>query len=253
MPRGSALRAPVHLTAMRSRILLVEDDLRARALLEEFLVRHGLAVISLGSGAQVAEVISRECISLVLLDLMLPGEDGVSICKRLRASGAKVPLIMLTAKTETMDRIIGLEVGADDYVLKPFEPRELLARIGAVLRRHGGAARPDALGESGSVYSFGPFELDVNQRRLTQSGQVIVLTKGEFAVLEVLCSHPRQPLSRERLFRLSRHRNFVIADRSMDIQIARLRRLIETDASQPCHIRTIWGYGYVFVPEGDAP
>jgi two-component system, OmpR family, phosphate regulon response regulator OmpR len=252
MPRGSALRAPVQLTAMRSRILLVEDDLRARALLEEFLVRHGLSVISLGSGEHVAGVISRECVSLVLLDLMLPGEDGVSICKRLRASGTKVPVIMLTAKTETMDRIIGLEVGADDYVLKPFEPRELLARIGAVLRRPGGPARPDTPGESGSVYSFGPFELDVDRRRLTKSGQVIVLTKGEFAVLEALSSHPRQPLSRERLFRLSRHRSFVIADRSMDIQIARLRRLIEADASQPCYIRTVWGFGYVFVPEGDA-
>jgi two-component system phosphate regulon response regulator OmpR len=102
------------------------------------------------------------------------------------------------------------------------------------------------------VYSFGPFELDVDRRTLTKSGQVIVLTKGEFAVLEVLSSHPRQPLSRERLFRLSRHRNFVIADRSMDIQIARLRRLIEADASQPCYIRTVWGFGYVFVPEGDA-
>jgi len=181
---------------------------------------------------------------------MLPGEDGVSVCKRLRASGAKVPVIMLTARTETMDRIIGLEVGADDYVLKPFEPRELLARIGAVLRRHGAPARPDAPGESGSVYSFGPFLLNVDRRTLTRSGQVIVLTKGEFAVLEALTRHPRQPLSRERLFRLSRHRSFVIADRSMDIQIARLRRLIEADASQPCYIRTVWGFGYVFVPEG---
>jgi two-component system phosphate regulon response regulator OmpR len=237
---------------MRSRILLVDDDLRARALLEEFLVRHGLSVTSLGSGEQVAEVVSRERVSLVLLDLMLPGEDGLSICRRLRASGAKVPVIMLTAKTETMDRIIGLEVGADDYVLKPFEPRELLARIGAVLRRHGAPAHPDAPGEPGLVHSFGPFELDVDRRSLTKSGQIIVLTKGEFAVLEVLTRHPRQPLSRERLFGLSRHRSFMVADRSMDIQIARLRRLIEADSSQPRYIRTVWGFGYVFVPEGDA-
>jgi two-component system phosphate regulon response regulator OmpR len=238
---------------MSSRILIVEDDLRARALLEEFLVRHGLSVTTLGSGEQVAEVVSRECVSLVLLDLMLPGEDGLAICKRLRASGAKVPVIMLTAKAETLDRIIGLEIGADDYVVKPFEPRELLARIGAVLRRHGGGrTRPDAPDHSGSVYSFGPFELDVQRRRLTKSGQVIVLTKGEFAVLEVLSSHPGQPLSRERLFKLSRHRSFVIADRSMDIQISRLRRLIEADVSQPCYIQTVWGFGYVFVPEGDA-
>ncbi len=243
----------MQLTEMRSRILLVEDDPRARALLEEFLVRHGLSVTTLGSGERVTEVVSRECVSLVLLDLMLPGEDGLSICKRLRASGAKVPVIMLTARTEVLDRIVGLEIGADDYVLKPFEPRELLARIGAVLRRHGGRAGPDdAPVQSGSVYSFGPFELDVDRRRLTKSGQVIVLTKGEFAVLEVLSSHARQPLSRERLFKLSRHRSFVIADRSMDIQISRLRRLIEVDCSRPCYIQTVWGFGYVFVPEADA-
>jgi two-component system phosphate regulon response regulator OmpR len=243
----------VQLTAMRSRILLVEDDLRARALLEEFLVRHGLSVTTLGSGEQVAEVVSRECVSLVLLDLMLPGEDGLSICKRLRATGAKVPVIMLTARTETVDRIVGLEIGADDYVVKPFEPRELLARIGAVLRRHSGRAGPDdATGHSGSVCSFGPFELDVGRRRLTKSGQVVVLTKGEFAVLEALSSHARQPLSRERLFELSRHRSFVIADRSMDIQISRLRRLIEADFSKPCYIQTVWGVGYVFVPDGGA-
>jgi two-component system phosphate regulon response regulator OmpR len=238
---------------MRSRILIVEDDLRARTLLEEFLVRHGLSVTTLGSGEQVAEIVSRECVSLVLLDLMLPGEDGLSICKRLRATGAKVPVIMLTARTESVDRIVGLEIGADDYVLKPFEPRELLARIGAVLRRHGGRAGPDdAPLHSGSVYSFGPFELDVDRRRLTKSGQVIVLTKGEFAVLEALSSHARQPLSRERLFKLSRHRSFVIADRSMDIQISRLRRLIEADFSRPCYIQTVWGFGYVFLPDGDA-
>jgi two-component system phosphate regulon response regulator OmpR len=237
---------------MSSRILIVEDDLRARALLEEFLVRHGLSVTTLGSGEQVVEVVSRECVSVVLLDLMLPGEDGLSICRRLRASGAKVPVIMLTAKAETVDRIIGLEIGADDYVVKPFDPRELLARIGAVLRRHGGRALPDAPAQSGSVYSFGPFELDVDRRRLTKSGHVIVLTKGEFAVLEALSSHPRQPLSRERLYKLSRHRSFVIADRSMDIQISRLRRLIEADVSHPCYIQTVWGFGYVFVPDGDA-
>src|SRR4030081_100337 len=115
---------------MPSRILIVEDDLRARALLEEFLVRHGLSVTALGSGEQVAEVVSRQSVSLVLLDLMLPGEDGLSICKRLRASGAKVPVIMLTAKAETVDRIVGLEIGADDYVVKPFEPGSSLPELG---------------------------------------------------------------------------------------------------------------------------
>lgn len=237
---------------MRSRILIVEDDPRARDLLEEFLVRHGLSVSTLGSGEQVAEVVSRECVSLVLLDVMLPGEDGLSVCRRLRATGAKVPVIMLTAKTEALDRILGLEIGADDYVVKPFDPRELLARIGAVLRRYEGRGHSEAAGHSRPIYNFGPFELDVGRRRLTKSGQVIVLTKGEFAVLEVLVTHPRQPLSRERLCELSRRRSFVIAERSMDIQISRLRRLVEADVSRPCYIQTVWGFGYVFVPEGDA-
>jgi two-component system, OmpR family, phosphate regulon response regulator OmpR len=240
------------LIAMAARILIVEDDLRARALLEEFLVRQGLSVITLGSGEQVAEVVSRDSISLVLLDLMLPGEDGLSICKRLRASGARTPVIMLTAKAETVDRIVGLEIGADDYVVKPFDPRELLARIGAVLRRHGERVDPDTPGRSDPVYRFGPFELDTGRRTFTKSGHIIILTKGEFAVLEVLSRHPRQPLSRERLFKLSRRRSFVTADRSMDIQISRLRRLIEADASRPCYIQTVWGFGYVFLPEGDA-
>jgi two-component system phosphate regulon response regulator OmpR len=234
---------------MHSRILIVEDDLRARALLEEFLVRQGLSVITLGSGEEVVEVISRESVSLVLLDLMLPGEDGFSICRRLRPTG--VPVIMLTARAETVDRVVGLEIGADDYVTKPFDPRELLARIGAVLRRHAGRADPASADPAARVFRFGPFELDTVRRVFTRAGQVIVLTKGEFAVLEALNRHPRQPLSRERLVKLARHRNCVTPDRSMDIQISRLRRLIETDASHPCYIQTVWGFGYVFVPEGD--
>lgn len=233
---------------MVSRILIVEDDPRARALLEEFLVRQGLSVITLGSGEEVSDVISRESVSLVLLDLMLPGEDGFSICRRLRQTG--VPVIMLTARAETVDRVVGLEIGADDYVVKPFDPRELLARIGAVLRRHGGRSESASTENSPRVFRFGPFELDTARRVFTKSGQVIVLTKGEFAVLEALNRHPGQPLSRERLVKLARRRNAVTPDRSMDIQISRLRRLIEPDISRPCYIQTVWGFGYVFVPEG---
>lgn len=235
---------------MPSRILIVEDDLRARALLEEFLVRHGLSVTTLGSGEQVAEVVSRECVSLVLLDVMLPGEDGLSICARLRASGANVPIIMLTGKGETIDRIVGLESGADDYVVKPFDPRELLARISAVLRRNGALVEPGAPTQSALVYRFGPFELDTARRIFTRERRVLTLTRGEFGVLEALVRHPLQPLSRERLFRLARRRSFVTSDRSMDIQVSRLRRLIETDVSKPRYIQTVWGLGYVFDPEG---
>jgi two-component system phosphate regulon response regulator OmpR len=194
-------------------------------------------------------VISRESVSLVLLDLMLPGEDGFSICRRLRTTG--VPVIMLTARAETVDRVVGLEIGADDYVVKPFDPRELLARIGAVLRRHGSRNDP-ASADSARVFRFGPYELDTLRRVFTKAGEVIILTKGEFAVLEVLNRYPGQPLSRERLVKLARRRSSVTPDRSMDIQISRLRRLIEPDASHPCYIQTVWGFGYVFVPEGTA-
>jgi two-component system phosphate regulon response regulator OmpR len=236
---------------MRARILIVEDDLHARALLEEFLVRQGFGVSTLSSGQQAVDVVSRDCVSLVLLDLGLPGEGGLSICARLRASGANVPVIMLTGKGEAIDRIVGLESGADDYVVKPFDPRELLARISAVLRRNGALVEPGAPTQPALVYRFGPFELDTARHIFTRDRQVLTLTRGEFAVLEALVRHPLQPLSRERLFRLARRRSFVTSDRSMDIQVSRLRRLIETDVSKPRYIQTVWGLGYVFVPQGE--
>jgi two-component system phosphate regulon response regulator OmpR len=235
---------------VRHHILLIEDDPRARLLLEEFLVRAGLLVSSLDSGEQVLEVLSRERISLVLLDLVLPGEQGLSIGRRLRASGSRVPIIMLTAKTDALDRIVGLESGADDYVVKPFDPRELLARIRAVLRRQNERDGQTASPQSAPVYRFGPFELDAGRLTLTRSGRQLILPRGQFAVLEALVSHPRQPLSREQLLRLARRHSFVASERSMDIQIARLRRLIEEDAAEPCYIKTVWGVGYVFAPEG---
>jgi two-component system, OmpR family, phosphate regulon response regulator OmpR len=231
---------------MHARILIVEDDLRARALLEKYLLRHGLMVVTASTGDEVNSIMSREEVSLVLLDVMLPGEDGLSICKRLSAQGT--PVIMLTAKGETLDRIVGLELGADDYVVKPFDPRELLARICAVRRRHAKHIASDA---EPSVYRFGPFELDTARRTLTRSGRLIALRKGAYAVLEALNRHAGRPLSRERLIQLARRGKPGIADRSIDIQISRLRRLIEADASQPCYIQTVWGYGYVFDPTGN--
>lgn len=237
----------VPVSSKRTRILVIEDDPGMRGLLEEFLTRHGLSVISLESGAHVVETIVREHVDLVILDLMLPGDDGLSICRRLRLEGIDAPIIMVTAKGDTVDRIVGLEIGADDYLAKPFDPRELLARIGAVLRRHSDRSHGSA---AGPVYAFGPFELDTIRRTLKKSGKLIVLKAGEFAVLRALASHAHQPLTRERLVSLARARDFGAHDRSMDIQIARLRRLIEDDASHPCYIRTVWGVGYVFSPEG---
>jgi two-component system phosphate regulon response regulator OmpR len=234
------------------RILVIDDDPSYRTLLQSFLTQHGLSVVTRPDGGRIVETVIRERIDLVLLDLMLPGEDGLALCKRLRAGAVNVPVIMVTAKGDTVDRIVGLQMGADDYVPKPFDPRELLARIDAVLRRSPGRTQ---LPDSGApvavrpLYCFGPFELDTARHTLIRSGNVIILKEGEFAVLQALVTHPRQPLSRARLGMLSRQSDS-IGRHSMDSQIARLRRLIEEDAANPCYIRTVRGFGYVFSPEG---
>jgi two-component system phosphate regulon response regulator OmpR len=187
----------------------------------------------------------------MVLDLMLPGEDGLSICRRLRAENESLPIIMLTARGEEVDRIVGLEMGADDYLPKPFNPRELLARIRAVLRRRAGAAGGSAPLLEGGKVSFGPFTLDLGTRQLTRDGEALPLTSGEFSVLKVLVEHARRPLSRDQLMEMARGREHEAFDRAIDVQISRLRKLIEDSSSQPRYIQTVWGFGYVFVPDGE--
>jgi len=155
---------------------------------------------------------------------------------------------MLTAKGDDVDRIVGLEMGADDYLPKPFNPRELLARINAVLRRRAPAGPPGAPAEGG-ILQFGEFSLNLSTRTLTRSGKAVSLTTGEFSVLKVLAQHPRQPLSRDKLMELARGREYEVFDRSIDVQISRLRKIVEDDPAHPKHIQTVWGFGYVFVPE----
>ena len=184
---------------------------------------------------------------------MLPGEDGLSICRRLRAANDRTPIIMLTAKVEDVDRIVGLEVGADDYLPKPFNPRELLARIHAVLRRRPpleapGRARARRPDRAPSAPSRSTWRCAAS----TKDGEQIALTTGEFSMLKALVRHPRQPLSRDKLAQLARGREFEPFDRSLDVQISRLRKMIEPDPSQPRYIQTVWGVGYVFVPDGAA-
>jgi two-component system phosphate regulon response regulator OmpR len=193
----------------------------------------------------------RERYDLLVLDLMLPGEDGMSICGRLRGGGDNTPIIMLTAKGEDADRISGLETGADDYLPKPFNPRELLARIAAVLRRVAPEELPGAPSDHAEVYVFGDFTFDLSRRSLTQSGKAIALTSGEYSVLKTLARHARQPLSREKLMELARGREYEVYDRSLDVQISRLRKLIEPDPASPRYIQTVWGLGYVFIPDDD--
>ncbi len=232
------------------KIVIVDDDARIRDLLRRYLSQEGFDVLIAEDARALSRILQRESVDLIVLDLMLPGEDGLSICRRLRAEGQKVPVIMLTAKGEDVDRITGLELGADDYLAKPFNPRELLARIHAVLRRRPVHEVPGAPGHDQEVLTFGDFVFDLGARSLKKAGQDIGLTTGEFAMLKVLARHPRQPLSRDKLAQLARGREFEPFDRSLDVQVSRLRKLIEVDPSHPKIIQTVWGVGYVFVPDG---
>lgn len=233
------------------RLLVVDDDSRLRDLLNRYLVEQGFEVKTVADSAQMDRARSREHYDLIVLDLMLPGEDGLAICRRLRGTGDKTPIVMLTAKGDEIDRIVGLEMGADDYLPKPFNPRELLARIQAVLRRQG-ATPPGAPAAIQELVRFGTVEVDLAARTLTRDGHSEVLTTGEFAVLHVLLQNPRQPLSRDKLMTLARGREQGPFDRAIDVQISRLRKLVEPDPAKPRYIQTVWGFGYVFVPDGQA-
>jgi len=233
---------------LKTRILVVDDDQRLRDLLVRYLGNGGYEVKAVADAAGMDKQLARERYDLVVLDLMLPGEDGLAACRRLRAQSAPPAIVMLTAKGDDVDRIVGLEMGADDYLPKPFNPRELLARINAVLRRRAPAGPPGAPAEGG-VFQFGEFSLNLSTRTLTRGGKPVQLTTGEFSVLKVLVRHPRTPLSRDKLMELARGREYEVFDRSIDVQISRLRKLVETDPSRPRHIQTVWGFGYVFVPD----
>ena len=239
------------MTQETEKILVVDDDLRIRSLLERYLKEQGYLVRTAADSEQMDRFLERENYHLLVLDLMLPGEDGLSICKRLRASENMIPIIMLTAKGDEVDKIIGLELGADDYLSKPFNPRELLARIKAVMRRRVSEV-PGAPSTEEKMVEFGEFKLNLATREMYQNETVISLTSGEFAVLKSLVTHPRQPLSRDKLMNLARGRDYSALERSIDVQVSRLRRLLEVDPAKPRYIQTVWGVGYVFVPDGDS-
>lgn len=231
------------------KILVVDDDMRLRALLERYLVEQGYLVRAVANYEQMQRMMERENFHLVVLDLMLPGEDGLSICRRLRQQENEIPIIMLTAKGDEVDRIIGLEMGADDYLPKPFNPRELLARIRAVMRRKS-KELPGAPSQSEGLVEFGPFKFNLATREMRKGDELLPLTSGEYAVLKVLVSHPREPLSRDKLMNQARGRDYSAMERSIDVQVSRLRRMLEDDAANPRYIQTVWGLGYVFVPDG---
>ena len=231
------------------KILVVDDDKRLRDLLQRYLKEQGFAVRAAENAKAMDKSLSRDSFDLIILDLMLPGEDGLSICRRLRDNEPQPAIIMLTAKGDEIDRIIGLEMGADDYLPKPFNPRELVARIQAVLRRRVSQV-PGAPTAEEKAITFGNIEVNLATRSLKRDGKILPLTTGEFAVLKVLLEHPRQPLSRDRLMTLARGREQGPFDRTIDVQVSRLRRLVEADPTTPRYIQTVWGFGYVFIPDG---
>ena len=233
----------------QQRLLVVDDDSRLRDLLVRYLGEQGLEVRAVGDAPQMDKLRTREHFDLIILDLMLPGEDGLTICRRLRGTGDTTPIIMLTAKGEEVDRIVGLEMGADDYLSKPFNPRELLARVHAVLRRQS-STPPGTPQADEPAIRFGNVEVDFAARALKRGDELLPLTTGEFAVLKVLLQHPRQPLSRDKLMALARGREQGPFDRAIDVQVSRLRKMIESDPAQPRYLQTVWGFGYVFVPDG---
>ncbi|RUO56506.1 two-component system response regulator OmpR [Pseudidiomarina homiensis] len=231
------------------KILVVDDDARLRGLLERYLTEQGFYVRSAAQSEQMDRLLERENFHLMVLDLMLPGEDGLSICKRLRHANNDIPIVMLTAKGDEVDRIIGLELGADDYLAKPFNPRELLARVRAVLRRRGKEI-PGAPSADDEEIAFGEFRLNLGTREMFKGDEPMPLTSGEFAVLKALVTHPRQPMSRDKLMNQARGRDYSALERSIDVQVSRLRRMLEVDPASPRYIQTVWGLGYVFVPDG---
>jgi two-component system phosphate regulon response regulator OmpR len=235
-----------------NKVLVVDDDQRLRDLLRRYLGDNGFNVFVAENAQAMNRIWLRERFDVLVLDLMMPGEDGLSILRRLRGGNDRTPIVMLTAKGEDVDRIIGLEMGADDYLPKPFNPRELLARINAVLRRRAAEEAPGAPTAEGEPVVFGEFVLDLVTRTLSRAGEPISLTSGEFAVLKAFARHPRVPLSREKLMEMARGREYEAFDRSLDVQISRLRKLIEPDPAKPRYIQTVWGLGYVFIPEGQS-
>ena len=234
------------------KILIVDDDPRLRDLLRRYLGENGFNVLVSENGEAMKRLWVREHFDVLILDLMMPGEDGLAILKRLRAEKDMTPVIMLTARGEDVDRILGLELGADDYLGKPFNPRELLARIHAVLRRRPRQDAPGAPSMENEVVKFGDFELDLGTRVIKKNGEIVPLTTGEFAVLKAFARHPRQPLSRDKLMEMARGREYEAFDRSLDVQVSRLRKLLEPDPSKPRYLQTVWGLGYVFIPDGHA-
>ena len=235
------------MTSARSHLLVVDDDEGLRDLLVRYLADNGYDVAGVADGEAMKRHLACQPVDLVLLDVMLPGEDGLSLARTLSAQGGPA-IIMLSARGQEVDRIVGLEVGADDYLPKPFSHRELLARVAAVLRRRHPPAE-----SRGRLRRFGPCTVDLESHRLTRNGEEVALSGAEFALLKVLLDHPDRVLSRDTLVDLLKGYERAPFDRMVDVRVTRLRRKIEADPARPVYLRTVWGEGYLFSPRGAAP
>jgi two-component system, OmpR family, phosphate regulon response regulator OmpR len=233
------------MTGQGQSILVVDDDERLRNLVRLHLESAGYRVTTVTDGRHLGRVIIEKEIDLIVLDLNLPYEDGLSLCRQLR-SYSDTPVLMLTARGDTVDRIVGLEMGADDYLSKPFSPRELVARISAILRRVKAEASPRT---DEGTFSFGKYTFDHQRMALTREGQPVLISVAEANLLSIFVQHVGQPMSRDALMVLSRGRHHEPFDRTIDVQIGRLRKIIEDDPARPRHLQTVWGKGYILCPE----
>jgi DNA-binding response OmpR family regulator len=236
----------------KTRVLVVDDDTRLRAMLVEYLERHEFEALPVGTCAAASKALTADAFELVVLDLMLPDGSGLEFCRELRGRGDRTGVLMLTARGDDVDRVVGLEIGADDYLPKPCSPRELIARARAILRRTMSPV-PGAPELTSGEVRFGPCVVDPAARTLVRDGKSMRLTTAEFAVLYALVSRPGQTLSRNQLARIARGRNSAAFDRSIDMQVSRLRRLVEPQPSRPRYLQTVWGAGYTFVPDPGKP
>ena len=234
----------------RPRVLVVDDDPALRELLADYLGASGFVVDAAGDGEQMRERMTRAMPDVLVLDLMLPAEDGLSLARELRR-GSRLPILMLSARGEEVDRIVGLEVGADDYLPKPFSPRELLARLRALLRRSGTAPAADATATA-ALPSFGPFSVDDSARRLLRDGVEVPINGAEYDLLLAFVQHPNRVLSRDQLVDWFKGYERDAGDRSIDVRVMRLRRRVEPDPAHPVYIRTVRGEGYLFNPRAEA-
>ena len=234
---------------MAQKILIVDDDMRLRQMVMRYLDENGFKSTSAANANEMCKAIQRDTFDLYVLDINLPGEDGLRICQRIRLSGDVTPIIMVTARGEDIDRIIGLELGADDYLPKPFNPRELLARIRSILRR--GSKSPHVLHDAANLtFIFGSFEFDGRARQLSQRGKNISLTTNEFALLKILIQCKGQVLSRAQLTGRLHSRDYTPDQRDIDMLVSRLRKQLQEDDPSVTYIQTVRGVGYVFIEPG---